>query len=205
MTVSPGEVWSNFGNCKPGPESMEDQGLKKITFWYCLKLHHSRSKIDFIDLHRVLDWAPLLLSWALFQVEVLDLEMSCFSSNLTLTEEGRTVTRVRYCNQMTASERTYTSHEHRWLQYYSHVFHHFPAKTAADGEEQGWAWSKGRNSTHSRICLRRKVRTKLINGSKDQNLTGSQMHQVQFSPHYGQTITSILRRASTISCQYYRI
>ena len=37
---------------------MEDQGLKKITFWYCLKLHHSRSKIDFIDLHRVLDWAP---------------------------------------------------------------------------------------------------------------------------------------------------
>ena len=58
MTVSPGEVWSNFGNCKPGPESMEDQGLKKITFWYCLKLHHSRSKIDFIDLHRVLDWAP---------------------------------------------------------------------------------------------------------------------------------------------------
>ena len=115
------------------------------------------------------------------------------------------MTRVRYCNQMTASERTYTSHEHRWLQYYSHVFHHFPAKTAADGEEQGWAWSKGRNSTHSRICLRRKVRTKLINGSKDQNLTGSQMHQVQFSPHYGQTITSILRRASTISCQYYRI
>ena len=34
-------------------------------------------------------------------------------------------------------------------------------KAVADAQEQEWSWSKGWCSTHSRICLRRKVRLKI--------------------------------------------
>jgi len=54
-----------------------------------------------------------LSQWRI-KVEVEDLEMACSSSNLTVTEEGERVTRMRYCNQMAASK-IYTSHEHRLL------------------------------------------------------------------------------------------
>ena len=60
---SGGEVWSDLGDCQSGSEPMEDQG----------------STFNFPSLNIYFNWC------AFSQVEVEDLEMTCSSSNLTVT------------------------------------------------------------------------------------------------------------------------